>query len=145
MPLRIELVPQINTDSSVLQDELRIHLGNAVHAKYVRQKNADKQASWQLLRGGIGVNVPAPEPLRGVAVNIESNVLHVDEWRSVLNTSSAGAAMANNNTATSALNGAAGKVVQAVTALNIAPYLDVSTLALKPVSCISWVSNWIMS
>jgi hypothetical protein len=39
-----------------------------------------------------------------VAVNIESNVLHVDEWRSVLNTSSAGAAMANNNTATSALN-----------------------------------------
>jgi uncharacterized protein YhdP len=112
MPLRIELVPQINTDSSVLQDELRIHLGNAVHAKYVRQKSTDKQASWQLLRGGIGVNVPAPEPLRGVAVNIESNVLHVDEWRSVLNTSSAGAAMANNNTATSALNGAAGKVVQ---------------------------------
>ncbi|MBC3811967.1 YhdP family protein [Undibacterium aquatile] len=131
MPLRIELVPQINTDTSVLQDELRIHLGNAVHAKYVRQKSTDKQASWQLLRGGIGVNVPAPEPLRGVAVNIESNVLHVDEWRSVLNTGSAGPAMANNNTATSALNGAAGKVVQGVTALNIAPYLDVSTLALK--------------
>jgi uncharacterized protein YhdP len=38
-PCASNLVPQINTDSSVLQDELRIHLGNAVHAKYVRQKS----------------------------------------------------------------------------------------------------------
>lgn len=130
MPLRIELVPQNTADSSVLQDELRMHLGNAVHAKYVRQKSTDKQANWQLLRGGIGVNVPAPEPLRGVAVNIEANVLQADEWRSVLNTSSVNTAV-GNTTNTSALNGTTGKAAQGGAALNIAPYLDISTLALK--------------
>jgi uncharacterized protein (TIGR02099 family) len=90
MPLRVELQPK-NGEANLLQDELRIRLGN-VQAKYLRQKSLEKNASWQLVRGGIGMNVAAPEPERGVVAHIESAALNVDEWRPLMSLASSAAA-----------------------------------------------------
>ncbi|MDE2429614.1 MAG: TIGR02099 family protein, partial [Burkholderiales bacterium] len=81
MPLRFELLPQATADASIWRDEMKIHLGNAIHARYLRQKDNDKNSGWTVLKGGIGVNVPAPEPDSGLAANIEIDALNVDEWR----------------------------------------------------------------
>ena len=84
MALRFELNPLASSDTAWLRDEIRIALGSAVSVRYLRQKNIDKNTSWQVLRGGIGVNVPAPEPDSGLTANIDLKALNVDEWTSLM-------------------------------------------------------------
>lgn len=84
MPLRFALSPLNTTDSSVQQDEIRINLGKAISARYLRQRTNAKTAAWKLVRGGIGVNLPAPQPESGVALNMSTSTLNVDAWRAVI-------------------------------------------------------------
>jgi len=102
MPLRIEVLPipgAIDPSAKVLQNELRIQLGKLLYAKYRRQKNPDSDGDWKVLSGGIGINVPAPEPEKGLSANIETQVLNVDEWRNLLSVRSGSSDKANAETA----------------------------------------------
>ncbi|MEO5933840.1 MAG: AsmA-like C-terminal region-containing protein, partial [Duganella sp.] len=79
MPLRFLLTSGLTPDAgNALHDEIRIALGGGVAARYQRQKIG--KTPWKLVRGGIGVNTPAPEPDGGMAVNISLPALNVDAW-----------------------------------------------------------------
>jgi uncharacterized protein (TIGR02099 family) len=79
MPVRFLLTSALNPDSAgALRDDMRIGLGNGISARYQRQKTG--KTPWKLVRGGIGVNTPAPEPDSGMAFNINLRALNVDNW-----------------------------------------------------------------
>lgn len=118
LPLRIDIQPQASADSNVWQDELRVNLGSLLHARYWRKKAADKIASWQVVRGGIGVNAAAPEPAAGLVVNIDTPVLQADEWRALTGLS-AGNNPAGDNRSTGAAS------------LDIRPYIDAGVMAVR--------------
>ncbi|HEY0846064.1 MAG TPA: YhdP family protein [Noviherbaspirillum sp.] len=84
MPLHFELAALPSSDSSMLRDEMKISLGTAISARYERQKGTDKAASWRVVRGGIGVNVPAPQPDSGLIANVSMRSLNIDAWRRAL-------------------------------------------------------------
>ena len=60
-----------------LRDSLRFELGNLVQAQYQRDVSGDQP---RVLRGGIGVMEPAPQPASGVAASINLKTLVTDEW-----------------------------------------------------------------
>jgi len=60
------------------RDELKLSFGNAVAARYVRSKAP--RGAWVVERGGIGVNLPAPEPDEGMMINVDMKSLNVDAW-----------------------------------------------------------------
>ncbi|HWT72621.1 MAG TPA: DUF3971 domain-containing protein, partial [Oxalicibacterium sp.] len=81
MPLKFELVDAPSNNPAVLRDRIRLSLGSAITAGYVREKNAgDVHAAWRVVRGGIGINTPAPEPDSGVVANVSMYTLNVDDW-----------------------------------------------------------------
>ena len=118
LPLHFELLPQPTPDTQILRDDIRVSLGSTISARYWRQKNGP--GPWQVLRGGIGVNAPAPEPDSGLNANIEFKALNVDEWRRVMS------APVANNMASSATS-SAGEMAE----LDLAAYLEPSTLAVR--------------
>lgn len=81
LPLKFEMIGLPSNDPDVARDELRLSLGSAISARYERQKTADKDAGWRVVRGGIGVNVPAPQPDSGVIANVSVKSLDIDAWR----------------------------------------------------------------
>lgn len=90
MPFKFEWVGAASDDVSIARDELRLALGSILAARYQRQKTvsknaveieANKSAEWQLLRGGIGINAPVPEPDSGLAINLNAKTLNVDAWK----------------------------------------------------------------
>ena len=81
LPLHFEMSPVLASESGIVRDELRLNLGTVINARYQRQKSSDKNAVWQVNRGGIGVNMPAPEPESGVHANVNFTLLDVDAWR----------------------------------------------------------------
>lgn len=84
MPLRFELNGLPSPDASVSRDEMKVALGSSISARYEREKAADKGAQWRVVRGGIGVNVPAPQPDDGVIANVNLKTLDIDAWRRAL-------------------------------------------------------------
>ena len=81
LPLKLEIIGMPGDETTLLHDEIRIALGSALSARYQRQKSLDRNAAWRVLRGGIGVNVPAPQPDSGVSANISLKSLNIDAWR----------------------------------------------------------------
>ena len=59
------------------RDTLRFELGNVIQATYLRDLSG---AQPRVLRGGVGVMEPAPQPANGVAASINLNRLVTDEW-----------------------------------------------------------------
>ncbi|MES2537425.1 MAG: YhdP family protein [Pseudomonadota bacterium] len=86
LPLKFELASVASNDASLLRDEMKLALGTAIAARYSRQKNAGKNAEWTVVRGGIGVNVPAPQPDSGVIANVSLKSLNIDAWRNSVST-----------------------------------------------------------
>ncbi|PWF54922.1 TIGR02099 family protein [Massilia glaciei] len=78
--------------AGLARDEIRLTLGSSIAARYLRQKAGD--GPWRVLRGGIGVNLPPPEPDSGVIVNVNMKSLNVDQWSAVAGTLAAGPAEA---------------------------------------------------
>jgi uncharacterized protein (TIGR02099 family) len=78
MPIRFTMNGGPADASGVAHDDIRIGLGNGVAAHYQRQKQGSR--AWRVVRGGIGVNMPAPEPDAGLAVNVNLKTLDVDAW-----------------------------------------------------------------
>jgi uncharacterized protein (TIGR02099 family) len=83
MPLHFVLSGQNTGDPLLARDDIRLSLGSAVSARYVRQRQG--KSPWQVIRGGIGVNVPAPEPDSGVMINANVKSLNIDQWLAVGN------------------------------------------------------------
>jgi uncharacterized protein YhdP len=78
MPLHFVLSSMAAGDAGLARDEIRLSLGSAIAARYQRQRQG--QGPWSVLRGGIGVNVAAPEPDSGMMVNVNMKSLNVDQW-----------------------------------------------------------------
>jgi len=78
LPLRFSLNGQPTGADGVGHDEIRITLGNTAAARYVRERQPQKP--WIVKHGGIGVNVPAPEPDSGMMINVNMKALNVDRW-----------------------------------------------------------------
>ena len=89
MPLKFEWLGVASDDAAMLRDELKLALGSAIVARYQRQKplnntnSPNKAVDWKILRGGIGINAPVPEPDSGVAVNMNAKTLNIDAWNSL--------------------------------------------------------------
>ena len=83
LPLKFEIAGAPAEENAGLRDEIRISLGSALSARYERQKSTEKNAVWNVVRGGIGVNVPAPQPDSGVSANVSLKTLNIDAWRSL--------------------------------------------------------------
>jgi uncharacterized protein (TIGR02099 family) len=89
MPLKFEWLGAASDDAAMLRDEIKLALGSAIVARYQRQKplnspnSTAKAADWKILRGGIGINAPAPEPDSGVALNLNAKSLNIDAWNSL--------------------------------------------------------------
>jgi uncharacterized protein (TIGR02099 family) len=77
LPLRFVLSgePSVN---GVARDDIRINLGDDIAARYLRERQA--HGPWIVRRGGIGVNVPAPEPDGGMMIHVDMRALNVDGW-----------------------------------------------------------------
>ncbi len=84
MPLKIQLVGLTPLGGATWRDELKVSFGKVVSARYLRQKAAAKNATWQVVRGGIGVNVAAPEPAAGVMMKVVMDAIDVDTWQGVM-------------------------------------------------------------
>jgi uncharacterized protein (TIGR02099 family) len=82
LPVRFVLDGAATNEAGLARDDIRISLGNTVAAYYQRQRqnHGQQRGPWQLVRGGIGVNTPAPEPDGGMALNVSMKSLNVDDW-----------------------------------------------------------------
>jgi uncharacterized protein (TIGR02099 family) len=83
LPLRFVLSSGLTPDAgNVLHDDIRIALGTGIAAHYQREKTvtASGKTPWKLVRGGIGINTPAPEPESGLAFNISLAAINADAW-----------------------------------------------------------------
>ena len=81
LPLRFTLTGQAPLTAAagpVQRDDIKVTLGSAISAHYQRQRHA--KGAWQVASGGIGVNVPAPEPDDGMMFNVSMKALNVDHW-----------------------------------------------------------------
>ncbi len=119
MPFRFELAPLASSDAASERDEMKMTLGTAISARYERVKPSDRSASWSVVRGGIGVNVPAPQPDSGVIANVNLKALNLDAWRNVVT------AMVSGDTPKDKVNPA--------DTLNIAQYIEPEVLAARAV------------
>lgn len=117
MPLRFELTSSPSSDNLILRDKIRLSLGGTVNAHYKREKPAAHDAAWKVVSGGIGVNVPAPEPDSGVYANVSIASLNIDAWRRAV---------------TSVLDSApSGKSAARSEKLSIGQYIDPEVLAAR--------------
>jgi len=78
MLLHFQLNGGSANEQGVARDDIRLALGNAYSARYHRQRV--NKGPWKLVNGGIGVNVPAPEPDSGMMINASLKSLNVDDW-----------------------------------------------------------------
>lgn len=77
LPLRIETRLLRDAGAPAAQDQLRIELGTLAQAQFVRQLAGDQT---RVLRGGIGVGEPAPQPAAGVQANLNLAQVDADAW-----------------------------------------------------------------
>jgi uncharacterized protein (TIGR02099 family) len=84
MPVRFELTPLPSENSVLARDELKLTLGSAMAARYQREKRTGSDAAWRVIRGGIGVNVPAPVPDSGLTANVNLESLNIDAWSRIV-------------------------------------------------------------
>jgi uncharacterized protein (TIGR02099 family) len=78
LPLHFQLNGGAANEQGVARDDIRITLGSAYAARYHRQRV--NKGPWKLLHGGIGINVPAPEPDSGMTIQANLKSLNVDQW-----------------------------------------------------------------
>jgi len=83
-PLRIMLQPLPPPDGITPTEEIRISLGRNINARYLRQRSSSGSNTWRMVRGGIGINTPAPQPDSGLAIQLNVPSFNADIWRSTL-------------------------------------------------------------
>jgi uncharacterized protein (TIGR02099 family) len=78
LPLHFVLAGKPASPSGAARDEITVSLGKNMAARYEREKPL--HGAWAVTRGGIGVNVPAPEPEDGMMINVNMKSISVDQW-----------------------------------------------------------------
>ncbi|WP_017878627.1 YhdP family protein [Janthinobacterium sp. CG3] len=78
LPLKFVLSGGAANEAGLMRDDIRIALGGGIAARYQREKQGGE--AWRVVRGGIGVNTPAPEPDSGMMINVNLKSLNVDSW-----------------------------------------------------------------
>ncbi len=116
MTLRVHQSGMTASGAASWRDDIRVSLGAAISARYQRQKTSSKNSAWEVTRGGIGVNAPAPEPATGVAMKVAMSAIDVDEWQGVLG---------------SVVGSKRSKTAEAATGLDISHYLDPDSFSAK--------------
>ncbi|MES3022908.1 MAG: AsmA-like C-terminal region-containing protein [Pseudomonadota bacterium] len=91
LPVHFTLA-SLPSETGVSRDEVRLTLGSSISARYLRQKAGD--GPWRVVRGGIGVNMPPPEPDSGLIFNVNMKSLNVDQWSALAGSLAAGPAEA---------------------------------------------------
>ena len=81
LPLKFVLNASLPNDAGLARDDIKLALGATMAARYQRQRQG--REPWRVLRGGIGVNTPAPEPDSGVMLNLDLKSLNVDAWTDI--------------------------------------------------------------
>ncbi|HEV7617742.1 MAG TPA: YhdP family protein [Burkholderiaceae bacterium] len=81
LPLKFEMAGLPSDDATMVRDEVKLSLGSAIVTRYLRQKSLEKNAYWRVVQGGIGVNVPAPQPDNGLIASVNLKSLDIDAWR----------------------------------------------------------------
>lgn len=84
LPVRFSMQP-LAGNSAV--DEVSLQIGNVASARYEQRSNGN--GGIEVLRGGIGVRQPVPQPSEGVQANLALDQLDIDAWRQVFATPSA--------------------------------------------------------
>ena len=77
LALRYQTTPDPASTPAARRDTLRFELGSVVQAQYLRDLSG---AAPRVLRGGIGVFEPAPQPASGVAASVTLPALATDPW-----------------------------------------------------------------
>jgi uncharacterized protein (TIGR02099 family) len=80
LPLRFQLSPVVDA-SGPARDSLRLDLGSLLQLQYLRDVSGDTA---RVLRGGVGVLEPAPQPASGVAATINLGKVNVESWERLL-------------------------------------------------------------
>ena len=78
LAMRYQTANDATAPANARRDTLRFDLGAVVQAQYVRDVSGDTP---RVLRGGIGVFEPAPQPTTGVAASVTVNTLATDAWQ----------------------------------------------------------------
>jgi uncharacterized protein (TIGR02099 family) len=130
MPLHFVLTATPANEAGLAHDNIGISLGNAISAHYYRQKQG--RQAWRVVQGGIGVNVPAPEPDSGVALNVNVKTLDVDAWSALGGSGTGGNAAAGNAAGGNAAGGnAAGAAGQAGEGADLSQYVIPDSIAAR--------------
>jgi len=80
LPLRFQLTPVADAGSPA-RDTLRLDLGSLLQLQYLRDVSGD---SARVLRGGVGLLEPAPQPASGVAAVLNLGKFNVEAWERLL-------------------------------------------------------------
>jgi uncharacterized protein (TIGR02099 family) len=84
LPFKLELAGKSSPNPNSMRDEIRVTAGSAISAWYEREKTQAQNASWRVVRGGIGINVPPPQPDSGVNANVSLPSLNIDAWNQLV-------------------------------------------------------------
>ncbi|WP_316653998.1 YhdP family protein [Ralstonia condita] len=101
LPVRFEMQPLAANNAL---DEITLQIGNIASARYEQRSSGD---GVEVLRGGIGVRQPVPEPPEGVQANLALDQLDIDAWRQVF-AATTPARTAGQNASENAAGNAAG-------------------------------------
>jgi len=103
LPLRVSVSGLPPHGRRTERDEIRVALGNALTARYLRQKDG-RNAPWRVTHGAIGVNMPNASVQEGVALNVNLHALDMDAWQEALEPFSSAAPTAGKNSGDPALD-----------------------------------------
>ena len=78
LPLKFVMNIGAPSEAGVTRDDIKVSLGTSIAAHYQRQKRG--REPWTVLRAGIGVNLPAPEPDSGLMLSVKLPSINVDDW-----------------------------------------------------------------
>jgi uncharacterized protein (TIGR02099 family) len=78
LPLHFVLTGKPLLDAGIARDAIDVTLGKNMAAHYEREKPV--RGIWTVTQGGIGINVPAPQPLDGMMISVNMKSLGVDPW-----------------------------------------------------------------
>jgi uncharacterized protein (TIGR02099 family) len=89
LPTKFELTGISPNDAAISREEIKLSIGSGIAARYEREKTAERNAAWRMVRGGIGVNVPVSQPVSGLLLNVNLKTLNVDAWLDMIGAISA--------------------------------------------------------
>jgi uncharacterized protein (TIGR02099 family) len=120
----------------LMRDEIRIALGSSVAARYQRTKQGKEP--WQVVRGGIGANVPAPQPDGGMMISADMKLLDVDAWIGAVNAIAGPANGGNGSNGSNGANEVQGSISNGAASdgATIAQYIVPDTIAARAGSLI---------